>query len=62
MSELRELTDAELDIVGGGAIQRKPEPGPGLGGGNLIVVVLEDILRIVEGCGGNNRTAAKKAL
>jgi hypothetical protein len=60
MISLRELTNAELDCVSGGAeMIKRPEPIVRI---NPIVVVLEDILRIVEGCGGNNRTAAKKAL
>jgi hypothetical protein len=59
MSSLRELTNAELDIVSGGALEiARPKP---ISPVNPIIVILEDILRIVEGCGGNNRTAAKKA-
>jgi hypothetical protein len=46
MSSLRELTDAELDMVSGGA--RPPEPIVHV---NPIIVILEDILRLVEGCG-----------
>ena len=45
MSNLRELTNAELDIVGGGAMAR-PEP---ISRVNPIIVILEDILRILEG-------------
>ena len=54
MSELRELTDAELDIVGGGVTRpmRPPVPGgPSLGGGGAIGLVEEvivDILKILE--------------
>ena len=52
MSELRELTNAELDFVSGGAemIKRPTAPKPmEPSGGNLIIVILEDILRLVEG-------------
>jgi hypothetical protein len=49
MTELRELTDAELDIVGGGIINAKPptrSPEP------IIVKLVEelvvDILRVLE--------------
>ena len=47
MSELRELTDAELDIVGGGA---KPPPMRNQGGGEiqLIEEVIVDILKLFE--------------
>jgi hypothetical protein len=60
MSHLRELTDAELDCVSGGAAAMLKEPARPLGG-NPIIVILEDILRIVEGCEGNKRMAATKA-
>jgi hypothetical protein len=47
MSGLRELTNAELDFVSGGAIAvARPEPITRV---NPIVVILEDILRILEG-------------
>jgi hypothetical protein len=47
MSSLRELTNAELDIVGGGAIAiARPEP---ISRVNPIIVILEDILQILEG-------------
>jgi hypothetical protein len=52
MGSLRELTNAELDLVSGGATAIfRPEPAPrpvGLGG-NPIIVILEDILKILEG-------------
>ena len=50
MSSLRELTNAELDMVGGGA-EKISEPIRRV---NPIIVVLEDILRIVERIEGNN--------
>jgi hypothetical protein len=46
MSNLRELTNAELDLVGGGAMIARPEP---ISRVNPIIVILEDILRILEG-------------
>jgi hypothetical protein len=61
MSDMRELTDAELDIVGGGLINprtaptRSPEP--------IIVKLVEelvvDILRVLESnnCGGGPKEA-----
>jgi hypothetical protein len=59
MNSLRELTDAELDCVSGGATAiYRPEPIARI---NPIVVVLEDILRIVEGCGAKP-AAPKRAL
>jgi hypothetical protein len=48
MSELRELTDAELDIVGGRLTKiGRPEP---VGGGaiKLVEEIIFDILRILE--------------
>jgi hypothetical protein len=52
MSDLRELTDAELDIVGGGsALMRAPSPQPSRGCGGEIKLVEElivDILRLLE--------------
>ena len=55
MSSFRELTNAELDFVSGGALKidrpTPPKPTEPLGG-NPIIVILEDILRLVEGCGG----------
>jgi len=50
MSNLRELTNAELDMIGGGA-EKISEPIRRV---NPIIVVLEDILRIVERIEGNN--------
>ena len=48
MSDLRELTDAESDIVGGGVMMR-PQPIHGVGGElELIEVILVDILRLLE--------------
>ena len=52
MSNLRELTNAELDMIGGGA-EKISEPIRRV---NPIIVVLEDILRILE---GNNPGRAK---
>jgi len=47
MSNLRELTDAELDIVGGGVTAvLAPRPT------NPLVVIFEDVIRIVEEIGG----------
>lgn len=49
MSSLRKLTNAELDFVSGGlAKPTRPERPIGLGG-NPLVALLEDILRLVEG-------------
>jgi hypothetical protein len=51
MSNLRELTNAELDFVSGGLTRPTvPEPARPIGlGSDLVLVVLEDILRIVLG-------------
>jgi hypothetical protein len=43
MSDLRVLTDAELDIVGGGAV-----PRPIQGGGGVIQLVEEVIVDILQ--------------
>jgi hypothetical protein len=52
MSDLRELTNAELDIVGGGRLitpRPQPEPGQGSGGGlKLVEEIIVDILEILE--------------
>ena len=50
MSNLRELTNAELDLVSGGATAIfRPEPARPVGfGGNPVVTLIEDIIRIVE--------------
>jgi len=63
MTELRELTDAELDIVAGGLTRptqlRSPEP--------IIVKVVEelviDILKVLESnnCGGSSPKRAQLA-
>jgi hypothetical protein len=47
MSELRELTDAELDIVGGGitSITHKPTEPPIV---KLVEEIIVDILKILE--------------
>jgi hypothetical protein len=54
MSDLRELTDAELDIVGGGLTKpTRPEPSQGCGGEiKLVEEIIVDILKLL---GGNNR-------
>jgi hypothetical protein len=52
MSTLRELTNAELDFVSGGAMKiDRPTPQKPMEplGGNPIIIILEDILRLVEG-------------
>jgi hypothetical protein len=56
MSNLRELTNAELDLVSGGATAIfRPEPARPVGfGGNPVVTLVEDIIRIVEGLEGCN--------
>jgi hypothetical protein len=56
MSNLRELTNAELDLVRGGATAiYRPEPARPVGlGGNPVVTLIEDIIRIVEGLEGCN--------
>ena len=53
MTELRELTDAELDIVGGGTSNQCGGGGstmnPGSGGGiKLVEEIIVDILKIFE--------------
>jgi hypothetical protein len=48
MNDLRELTDTELDIVGGGITMRKPTGGSDLGI-KLVEEILVDILKILEG-------------
>jgi hypothetical protein len=57
MTELRELTDAELDIVGGGA---RPPTMVNQGGGALKLVeeILVDILKILEGNNGRQQQRA----
>jgi len=59
MSNLRELTNAELDLVSGGAM-RAPEPVRS-SGCNPIVTLVEDIIRLVEKIEGNNPGRAKAA-
>jgi hypothetical protein len=58
MSNLRELTNSELDLVSGGAqpVYKTAEPIR-----NPIVSLIEDIIRVVESLEGNNRTAQRKA-
>lgn len=46
MNDLRELTDAELDIVGGGILTRAPSPQPI--GIKLVEERIVDILRLLE--------------
>jgi hypothetical protein len=50
MTELRVLTDAELDIVSGGAKAMRPEPTQGCGGGEikLVAEIIVDILKLLE--------------
>jgi hypothetical protein len=61
MSSLRVLTNAELDIVSGGAIAvAKPEPVRSVGC-SPIVRLVEDIIHVVESLEGGNRTVAKRA-
>jgi hypothetical protein len=50
MNDLRELTDAELDIVGGGAKPiMRPEPTQNCGGGiKLVEEIIADILKLLE--------------
>jgi hypothetical protein len=51
MSDLRVLTDAELEIVSGGSKIERPQPvGSGRCGGEIKVVeeVLVDILKLLE--------------
>ena len=47
MSDLRELTDAELDIVGGGAKAPSPQPSC-VGEIKLVEEIIVDILRLLE--------------
>jgi hypothetical protein len=52
---LRELTDAELDIVGGGAMRKQPTPSEDCGGGiKLAERIIVDILKILESNGCNS--------
>jgi len=60
MSNLRELTDSELDIVGGGAqaVYKIAEPVR-----NPIITLIEDIIRIVESleaCNSGGKVAVHK--
>jgi hypothetical protein len=51
MSDLRVLTDAELDIVGGGIMTiARPKPTQGCGGGEIRLVeeIIVDILKLLE--------------
>ena len=62
MSNLRELTNTELDLVSAGALMRAPAPAPTRGlGGNPVVTLIEDIIRLVEKIEGNNPGRAKLA-
>jgi hypothetical protein len=56
MTKLRELTDAELDIVGGGTLMRNPNPQPI--GIKLVEEILVDILKILEGNQGKQPVRA----
>jgi hypothetical protein len=48
MSDLRELTNAELDIVGGGIAYARP-PTQSCGGGiKLVEEIIVDILKVLE--------------
>jgi hypothetical protein len=61
MSNLRELTNAELDLVGAGAMLKNLEPARPIGlGSNPVLVVLEVILRIVSGGEGKAPAPAKR--
>jgi hypothetical protein len=68
MSRFRELTDAELDIVGGSAMKitgcsagmetlRRPK-SCGCGD-NLVKELIVDILKILEPCGSNQRSRSR---
>ena len=46
MTELRELTDAELDIVGGGAMMKQPGPQQPIV--RLVEELIVDIVRVLE--------------
>jgi hypothetical protein len=62
MSNLRELTNAELDLVSGGAIMKNPEPARPIGlCGNPVLTLIEDIIRVVERLEGNNPGRMKVA-
>jgi hypothetical protein len=55
MSNVRELTNAELDLVSGGAIMKNPEPERPIGiCGNPVLTLIEGIIRVVERLEGNN--------
>ena len=57
MSNLRELTNAELDLVSAGAMKaREPVRSTGC---NPIVTLIEDIIRLVEKIEGNNPGAGE---
>jgi hypothetical protein len=59
MSNLRELANAELDLVGAGAMKaREPVRSTSC---NPIVTLIEDIIRLVEKIEGNNPGRAKLA-
>jgi hypothetical protein len=53
MSDLRELTDAELDIVGGGLKNPRPQPI----GIKLIEEIIIDILKFLEPNSGRQQQA-----
>ena len=60
MSSLCELTNAELDLVSGGATLKQPEPVRS-SACNPVVTLIEDIIRVVESLEEGNRTGARKA-
>jgi hypothetical protein len=62
MSNLRELPNAELDLVSGGATIKKPEPPRPIElCGNPVLTLIEDIIRVVERLEGNNPGRMKVA-
>jgi hypothetical protein len=62
MGNLRELTNAELDLVSGGATKKTPEPARPIGlCGNPVITLIEDIIRVVEKLEGNNPGRMKVA-
>lgn len=62
MSGLRELTNAELDIVGGGIAYARPNPTQSCGSGiKLVEEIIVDILKVLESDNRGRSSGLKRA-